>query len=201
MQLSVCLFSGPRLSFFVCAAAEDVGEEVAALVGGLVAAFVVPCVQQRVGDDVLLLDCDLVDDHVGQAPVAEAIGSRAFGLVGLLHVRAFRFACAQERFFFGFADKRSIFRFFFWRERGQLLVLFDRFVGRVAVEAAVLARVSLALVGIRSRPLTWRNSWRAGYALVCIRPCFLAAIISFVPIRMGCGRSTRTSRFCGTGGG
>ena len=66
-------------------------EEIAALFGDLVTRFVLPCVQQRVGDDALLLHADLADDQVGQAGVGAAVGpDRVRGrLVGLLLVRAF----------------------------------------------------------------------------------------------------------------
>src|ERR1039458_121509 len=38
---------------------------VAALIAALIVVFVLPCVQKRIGDYVLLLDRDLVDDQVG----------------------------------------------------------------------------------------------------------------------------------------
>ena len=62
---------------------------------------VLPGVHERVGDHVLLLDRDLVDDQVGQALVVVAVEIEgAAELVGLLRVRALQ----AERFgFFQFA--------------------------------------------------------------------------------------------------
>jgi hypothetical protein len=82
-------------------------EEVAALVHGLVVAFVLPRFQQRVGD-VLLLDGELVDDQVGETRVAVAVGARARDLVGPCRAGA---SCSSE-FFFGFSFLHTFFFFF-----------------------------------------------------------------------------------------
>ncbi len=74
---------------------------------------VLPGVQQRVGDDVLLLEAQLVDDQIREARVAAAVGVRAGLLVGLLLVGAFEFLRFFECFFFGFVHRFEGLDFFF----------------------------------------------------------------------------------------
>src|SRR6185312_8797866 len=112
LGVEVLVAEGPRAALRRCRRAAHGGPEegVAALVGDLFAGRVLPAVQQRVGDRVLLLDADLVDDQVGQAGVETAVGvAFARRLVGLLVVRL------RETQFFGFA----LFAFFRWALRGE----------------------------------------------------------------------------------
>src|SRR5271157_4252003 len=73
------------VAFFVCrrGASQDEREHVATLVDHLVALFVLPSVEEGIGDYVLLLGRDLSDDDVGQTNITAAVVSvRATGLVG-----------------------------------------------------------------------------------------------------------------------
>ncbi len=119
-------------------------EYVAALVDDLVVIFVLPRIEQRIGNDVLLLGRDLSDDDVGQADVTSAVvGVWATGLiggarlVGLLLMRPFEGFSFFYRFFFFFFRRREFFLFLFGSFLRFLLFLGKRFAA--GVETAILA--------------------------------------------------------------
>ena len=125
-------------------ASEDRLEVVAALVGGLVLGFVLPAVEEGVGDEVLLLDGDLADDDVGEAGVVGAVGAEA-DLVGLLRVGAFELfpSFGGELFFGGLLVEGFLFGGVAFL--GLLLCARGGLAG--GIEGAILAGVGERAVG------------------------------------------------------
>src|SRR5665213_1884092 len=177
------------------------------------------------GDDVLLLDSDLVNNKIGQASITIAVGARARYLVGLLRVGTFEFFCFFLLFF--------LFFFFFWVECFFFLFLFrfyllflcfllllDRLATRI--ESAVLAPVSfhsrlidrgqVAVTEASGRPWDRRVENRArvaahGIVRVDVRVIAAEAVFIACPtrragvIRAMAARFTFVQAYGDTGGG